>query len=332
MDSPSFPSRRWAAPLAAGLLAAAATALPAAALAQGTYPERPVRLVVGFAPGGSDISGRIVAQKLSQLWGQQIFVDNKPGAAGNIGADIVAKAAPDGHTLLLAVNSYTINTVVYKGLSWDLLRDFAPLGRYAYSPMVVVVNDKLPVRTLAELTAYAKANPGKLNYGSAGPATAPHLATEEFAHKLGLNVTHIPYKGSAPSVQALLANEVQFSFGAQSAFDAFIKAGRLRPLAVTTATRQPTLPDLPTIKEAVGLDFQAEIWYGLLAPAKTPAAIVNKISEDLKKVLADPDTQARLREAGVQPSYMTSTEMGELMRQNVASWREVVNRVKISLD
>lgn len=325
------PSRR----LATRHLAAALTmgaALPLTALAQGNYPQRSVRLVVGFAPGGSDISARIVAQKLSQLWGQQIFVDNKPGAGGNIGADIVSKAAPDGYTLLLAVNSYTINTVAYKGLSWDLLRDFAPLGRYGYSPMVVVVNEKMPAKTLAELVSHAKANPGKLNYASAGPATAPHLATEEFAHKLGLSMVHVPYKGSAPGVQALLSDEVQFSFGAQSAFDAFIKAGRLRPLAVTTPTRQPGLPDVPTIQEAIGMDFDAEIWYGLLAPAKTPPAIVNKVSEDLKKVLADPDTQTRLRDVGVQPSYMSAPEMAQLMQRNVATWKGVISRLKLSLD
>jgi len=326
-----FPARRAAIRRAAGALALA-MGMPLLASAQGAYPDRTVRLVVGFAPGGSDISGRIIAQKLSQLWGQNVIVDNKPGAGGNIGADIVSKAAPDGYTLLLAVNSYTINTVAYKGLSWDLLRDFTPLGRYGNSPMVVVVNDKLPVRTMTELVNYAKANPGKLNYGSAGPATAPHLATEEFSHRTGLSMTHIPYKGSAPSVQALLANEVQLSFGAQSAFDAFIKAGRLRPLAVTTATRQPLLPDIPTIKEATGLDFDAEIWYGLIGPAKLPPAIVAKISEDLRKVVADPDTQARLRAAGVQASYMNSGEMGDLMKRNVATWRSVVERIKISID
>ncbi|MES2480759.1 MAG: tripartite tricarboxylate transporter substrate binding protein [Pseudomonadota bacterium] len=306
--------------------------LPLASFAQGTFPDKPVRMVVGFAPGGSDISARIVAQKLSLLWGQSVFVDNKPGAGGNIGADIVSKAAPDGYTILLTVNSYTINTTAYKGLSWDLLRDFVALGRYAYSPMVVVVNDKLPVRTMAELVAYAKANPGKLNYGSAGLATAPHLAAESFSQATGLTMTHVPYKGSGPSVQALLANEVQLSFGAQSAFDAFIKAGRLRPLAVTTATRQAALPDLPTVKEATGVDFDAEIWYGLAAPAKTPQAVVNKIGDDLRKVMADPDTQSRLREAGVQPSYMTPGEMGQLMQKNVATWREVITRIKLSLD
>lgn len=324
-------SRRATLKHAAGLLAFT-LGMPLMASAQGAFPDRPVRLVVGFAPGGSDISARIIAQKLSQLWGQQVLVDNKPGAGGNIGAEIVAKAAPDGYTLLMAVNSYTINTVVYKGLSWDLLRDFTPLGRFGALPMVVVVNEKMPVRTMNEFVSFAKANPGKLNYGTAGPATAPHMATEEFSHKAGLSMAHIPYKGSGPSVQALLADEVQVSFGAQSAFDAFIKAGRLRPLAVTTAARQPQLPDVPTIKEATGIDFDADIWYGLLGPAKLPPAVASKISDDLRKVMADPDTLNRLRDVGVQPAYLSPADMGELMRRNVATWRSVVSRIKISLD
>ena len=173
------------------------------------FPERPVRLVVGFAPGGSDIGGRIVAQKLSELWGQPVVVENKAGAAGNIGADAVAKAAPDGYTMLLFVNSYTINTTVHKNLSWDLLRDFAPVGRYVSSPMVVVVNDKLPVKSLRELIDYAKAHPGKLNFGSAGSGTAPHLVGEQFALQTGMKMVHVPYKGSAPSVTGLLADEVE---------------------------------------------------------------------------------------------------------------------------
>lgn len=331
MTLPGVRSRRVALGHAAGLLALT-LGVPLAASAQSAFPDRPVRLVVGFAPGGSDISARIIAQKLSQLWGQQVLVDNKPGAGGNIGAEIVAKAAPDGYTLLMAVNSYTINTVVYKGLSWDLLRDFTPLGRFGALPMVVVVNEKMPVRTMTEFVSFAKANPGKLNYGTAGPATAPHMATEEFSHKAGLSMAHIPYKGSGPSVQALLADEVQVSFGAQSAFDAFIKAGRLRPLAVTTAARQPQLPDVPTIKEATGIDFDADIWYGLLGPAKLPPAVASKISDDLRKVMADPDTLNRLRDVGVQPAYLSPADMGELMRRNVATWRSVVSRIKISLD
>ena len=309
-----------------------AVTLAAAGPALADYPDKPVRLVVGFAPGGSDISGRIVALKLSQLWGQQVLVDNRPGAGGNIGADVVARAAPDGYTLLLGVNSYTINTTVYRNLSWDLLRDFAPIGRYGASPLVVVVNDKSPVKTMPEFMAYAKANPGKLNYGSAGAGTAPHLAVELFAQKTGLNPTHIPYKGSAPSVTALLADEVQFTFGALSAFDAFIKAGKLRPLAVTTAKRSSQLPNVPTLIESGIADFDVDIWYGLLAPAKTPEPVIRKLTDDLRKVLADPDTQAKLRDAGVETAYLGPQQLADLMKRDVERWRQVSTRIKLTLD
>ena len=313
--------------LGAGLLAAA-TAGPA----HGAFPDRAVKIVVGFAPGGSDISARILAQKLGELWKQPVVVDNRPGAAGNIGADAVAKSPADGYTLLLCVNSYTINTSVYKNLSWDLLRDFAPVGRYAASPLVVVVNAKSPIKSVQELTAYAKANPGKINYGSAGAGTAPHLAAELFAIQAGMDITHIPYKGSAPSVTALVADEVQLSFGALSAFDSFIKSGRLRPLAVTTARRSAQLPDLPTVAEGGIAGFDVDIWYGFLAPAKTPPAIVKQLSDDLAKVMADPDTQAKIRNAGLEPAYLDSAQMGELMKRDVARWRDVANRVKLSLE
>ena len=296
------------------------------------FPDKPVRLVVGFPPGGSDISARIVANKLSQLWGHQVIVDNRAGAAGNIGADAVARAAPDGYTLLLCVNSYTINTTVYRNLTWDLLKDFASVGRYAASPLVVVVNDKLPVKNFSDLLVYARANPGKLNYGSAGTGTAPHLAVELFLQKTNLNIAHIPYKGSAPSVTALLADEVQLSFGALSAFDGFIKSGRLRPIAVTTSARYERLADVPTLKESGIADFDVDIWYGLLAPAKTPSAILKKLSDDLKKVLADPDTQAKLRESGVEPAFLDPLQMDELMKRDVTRWREVANRIQLKLD
>ena len=306
----------------AAMLAAAAHA----------FPDRPVRLVVGFAPGGSDISARLVGQKLSELWGQPVVVDNRPGAAGNIGADLVAKAAPDGYTILLLVNSYTINTTVYRNLPWDLLRDFAPIGRYATSPMVVVVNDKMPVKNFAEFVAFAKANRGKINYGSAGTGTAPHLAGELFALRSGIEMTHVPYKGSGPSVTALVADEVQVSFGAMSAFDALVQQGRLRALAVTTAARFARLPEVPTVSESGIPGFDVDIWYGLLAPAKTPPAIVKKLSDDLARVMADPDLLSKLRERGLEPAYLDSAKTGDLMKQDVVRWREVINKLKLSLE
>ena len=296
------------------------------------FPERPVRLVVGFAPGGSDIGGRILAQKLSELWGQAVVVENKPGAAGNIGADAVAKAAPDGYTMLLFVNSYTINTTVHKNLSWDLLRDFAPVGRYVSSPMVVVVNDKLPVKSLRELIDYAKAHPGKLNFGSAGSGTAPHLVGEQFALQTGLKMVHVPYKGSAPSVTGLLADEVQLSFAASSSVDAFIKDGRLKPLAVTTSRRDPHYPELPTIAEAGVPGFDADIWYGFVVPAKTPKDIVRKLTDDLARVMADADTQSKLRQRGLEPAWLGADAMGELMRRDVARWKDVATKINLTLD
>lgn len=244
-----------------------AVGLLLAATAQ-AFPERSVRMVVGFAPGGSDISGRLIGQKLSDLWGQSVVVDNKPGAAGNIGADLVAKAVPDGHTILLLVNSYTINTSIYKNLSWDLLRDFAPIGRYAVSPMVLVVNDKIPVKNFSEFVAYSKANRGKVNYGSAGTGTAPHLAGELFAMRSGIEMTHIPYKGSAPSVTALVADEVQASFGAMSAFDGMVKQGRLRALAVTTAARFPSCQTCPRSQRVVCLALTLTFGMAFLPPPR----------------------------------------------------------------
>lgn len=296
------------------------------------YPDKPVRLVVGFAPGGSDLSARLLAQRLSEIWGQAVVVENKPGAAGNIGADFVAKAPADGHTLLLLVNSYTINTTLYKNLNWDLIRDFAPVSRYANSPMVLVVNEKLPAKTFAEFLAYAKTNNGKLNYGSAGTGTAPHLAGEMFALRSGLSMVHIPYKGSAPSVTALVADEVQFSFGAMSAFDSMVKAGRLRPLAVTTATRFGRMPEIPTVIESGIAGFDADIWYGIVAPAKTPAAIVKKISDDIAKVVAEPEIQAKLRDRGLEPAYLDSAKTSELIKQDVSRWKEIIQRLKLTLD
>ena len=306
----------------ASLLAAAAHA----------FPDRPVRLVVGFAPGGSDISARLVGQKLSELWGQPVIIDNRPGAAGNIGADVVAKAVPDGHTILLLVNSYTINTSLYRNLPWDLLRDFAPIGRYATSPMVVVVNDKMPVKNFAEFVAYAKANAGKINYGSAGTGTAPHLAGELFALSSGIDMTHIPYKGSGPSVTALVADEVQVSFGAMSAFDGLVQQGRLKPLAVTTATRFSRLPNVPTVAESGVAGFDVDIWYGLLAPAKTPPAIVKKISDDLARVMTDPDLLSKLKDRGLEPAYLDNVKTGQLLKQDVQRWRDIISKLKLSLD
>ena len=315
--------RRGACAAVLGLLAACAHA---------AFPERPVRIVSGFQPGGADVSARLIGQKLQELWGQPVILDNKPGAAGNLGADAVARSPADGYTLLLFVNSYTINTSVYKNLGWDLLRDFAPVGRYGSSPMVVVVNAELPVKDVRGLVAYGKSHPGALNYGSAGIATAPHLVVEWFAASTGLQATHVPYRGSAPSVVGLLGGEVQFAFGALSAFEPTIRDGRVRALAVTTAQRWAGLPELPTLAEQGMPGFDADIWYGFMVPAATPAPIVQKLSKDLQTVLSDPDLQAKLRGRGVEPAYLDPKQSAELIRKDVARWREVAERIKLRLD
>jgi len=209
-----------------------------------------VRILVGFAPGGSDIGGRIVTQKLSAMWGQPVVIEIRAGASGNIAADVVAKLAPDGYTVLLYVNSCAINRTVYRSLGWDLLRDFAPVARYAAVPMVLVVDSKLPLKTVPELVAYGKENRGKLNYSSAGSGTANHLAAELFASGSGLEMTHVPYKGGATSVMAVIQGEVQLSIGGLTSFDADMRSGRVRPLALTTDARSPLLPDLPTVAES----------------------------------------------------------------------------------
>lgn len=312
------------------LLAAALLAMSAAVQAE--WPEKPVRLLVGFAPGGSDIGGRILAQKLSEMWGRPVVVDNRPGAAGNIAADAVAKSPPDGYTMLLFVNSYTINTSVYKGLQWDAVRDFTPVGRYALSPMIVVVNPKFPAKSLKEMTDFAKANPRKLFFGSAGSGTAPHLVGELYAMKTGVEITHVPYKGSAPSITGLVSGDVQLSFAASSSVAAFIKDGRLRPLAVTTSKRDPQFPDLPTVEQAGIPAFDADIWYAFVMPAKTPPAIIKKASDDLKAALADPDVQAKLRQNGLEPAYLGPDETAALIKRDVARWKEVATRINLVLE
>ncbi|NYT22403.1 tripartite tricarboxylate transporter substrate binding protein [Alcaligenaceae bacterium] len=325
---------KWARTLLAAFCMSGACVAAAHAAPADNYPERPVKLVVGFAPGGSDISARLVADRLSKLWGQPVVVDNRPGAAGNIGAANVANATPDGYTILLLVNSYTINTTVYNNLTWDLLRDFKAIGRYAVSPMAVVVNSKLPVKTLAEFIDYAKAKPGELNYGSAGVGTAPHLAVEVFNERTGIDMTHVAYKGSAPSVTALAADEVQVAFGAMSAFDGLVKAGTLRPLAVTTAERFSQLPDVPTIVESnVGVtDFDLNIWYGFLAPAGTPDAIVQKLSDDLGTVMKDPGLQEELRQRGMEPAYLDHKATTKQLEQDVEFWAQIAKRLNLSLN
>ncbi len=304
------------------LLLAAMCALPA--LAQ-NYPSRPIKLVVGFPPGGGvDINARLLAPKLSEYLGQQFVVDNKPGAGTNIANEFVAKAAPDGYTLLLTSPALAINMSLYSKLSFDTLRDFAPVSMFSESPNLLLVPATLPVANAKELVARAKSMPGKLNFSSAGPGTSQHLAGVLLMMRTGITAVHIPYKGSAPSLTALIAGEVDFSFANVTAVQGYIKAGRLRALAITAPKRDAQLPEVPTMKEA-GIDgVEVSVWFGVFAPVATPKEIVQTLASAIQRPARDGDMRKRLHEQGAEPVGSTPEQFTRFMRDEIARWAEVV--------
>jgi tripartite-type tricarboxylate transporter receptor subunit TctC len=304
------------------LLLAAAIALPAAAQ---NYPTRPVRLIVGFAPGGGvDINARMLAPKLSEYLGQQVVVENVPGAGTNIANERVARAAPDGYTLLINTAALAINMALYRDLPFDALRDFAPVSVFSESPNVLVVNAKLAARNVKELVAMARSAPGKLNYSSAGVGTTQHLAAELFKLRTGTFIVHIPYKGTAPSMTALIAGEVDLSFANIPSIQGHLKSGRLRALAATAARRDPQLPDVPTMKEAGVEGVEVVVWYGVLAPSGTPREIVHRLADGIQRATHDTEVRKRMLEQGAAPVGNTPEEFGKLLREEVARWAEVV--------
>jgi tripartite-type tricarboxylate transporter receptor subunit TctC len=304
------------------VLLAAAIAFPGAAQ---NYPSRPVRLIVGFAPGGGvDINARLLAPKLSEYLGQQVVVENVPGAGTNIANERVARAAPDGYTLLINTAAVAINMSLYRNLPFDTLRDFVPVSVFSQSPNVLVVNAKLPAQNVKELVAMARSSPGKLNYSSAGVGTTQHLAAELFKLRTGTFIVHIPYKGTAPSMTALIAGEVDLSFANIPSIQGHLKSGRLRALAATASRRDPQLPEVPTMKEAGVAGVEVVVWYGVLAPAGTPREIVQKLSEGIQRATRDADVRKRMLEQGAEPVGSTPEEFGKLLREEVARWAEVV--------
>ena len=304
------------------VLLAAAIALPAAAQ---PYPSRPIRLIVGFAPGGGvDINARMLAPKLSEYLGQQVVVENVPGAGTNIANERVAKSAPDGYTLLINTAAVAINMSLYRNLPFDTLRDFAPVSVFSESPNVLVVNAKLAAQNVKELVAMARGAPGKLNYSSAGVGTTQHLAAELFKLRTGTFIVHIPYKGTAPSMTALIAGEVDLSFANIPSIQGHLKSGRLRALAATAARRDPQLPEVPTMKEAGVEGVEVVVWYGVLAPAATPRDIVNKLADGIARTTRDPEIRKRMLEQGAEPVGSTPEEFAKLLREEVARWAEVV--------
>jgi tripartite-type tricarboxylate transporter receptor subunit TctC len=304
-------------------LAGAAIAAPTLAYGE-TYPTRPVHMVVGFAAGGgADIMARLIGAPLGERLGQQIVVDNRPGAGTNIGTEVVAKASPDGYTLLLANSPNTINATLYDNLSFDFVRDFAPVASIGRVPLVMVVNPSLPVQTIPEFIAYAKANPGKVNMGSGGNGAPDHMSGELFKAMAGVPIQHVPYRGVAPAIADLLGGQNQVIFGTMPAVISLVKSGKLRALGVTTAVRSDQLPDVPTIGEFVP-GYEASQWYGISAPKGTPADVIEKLNREVNVVLADPKIVAKLAELGASVVAGTPADFGKLVADETAKWAKVV--------
>ena len=313
-------------------LAAVAVTLPSASryvLAQ-AYPTRPVRIIVGFPAGvAPDIIARVIGQALSERLGQQFIVENRPGAGSNIGAEIVVRAPPDGYALLLAVSSGAINATLYSNLSFNFIRDIAPVAMIGLAPFVMVVNPKLPTRTVPEFIAYAKANPGKINMASQGNGLASHLMGELFKMMAGVNLVHVPYSGSFAA--DLLGGQVQVAFVPITSVIEYIKDARLRPLAVTTATRVELLPDAPTMGEFLS-GYDATGWNGIGAPRRTPSAIIEKLNKEIDAIVLDPVMKARLISLGVEPLSMTPAEFGKRIADDTEKWAKVIKFAKIKAE
>ncbi len=315
-------------------LAAGAAALPAASrLAHADiYPSRPARIVVGFTAGGAtDIQARLVSDWLSQRMGQQFIVDNKPGASGNIGTETVAKSPPDGYTLLQVVTPHAINAALFSNLSFDFLRDIAPVSQIARLAYVVTVNPSVPVKTIPELIAYAKANPGKINYGSAGQGTPQNIACELFKMMTGVELVHVPYRGGALAINDLLSGQLQVVFAPVSEAIQQIKAGKLRALAVTTAARLDVFPDLPTVGDSVP-GYEASGFGGIGVPRNTPTEIIDKLNKEINAGLADSKIKTRLVELGGTVAGGTPAEFAAVLAEATAKWAKVIKAAGIKVE
>ena len=304
------------------------------ALAQGAFPTHAVTMIVPFPPGGgTDTGARIVAQKLGAKWGQTVIVENKGGAAGSIGADMVAKAKPDGYTILMGnIGTQAINPSLYKKLPYDPVTAFAPISLVAELPLAMMVNPAVPAASAKEFVALAKSQPGKLSYSSSGAGGAPHLAAEMFKEATGTFILHVPYRGGGPAISDLLAGHVQVSFMTVLEASGHVKAGKLRALAVTSSKRVGALPDVPTLAETVVPGFNSISWIGLLAPAATPKDVVEKISADVREVLAADDVKAKLLELGAIPSGNTPAEFQQLIAADTKRYAQVIKDKKITVD
>lgn len=323
--------RQW---IIGATAAAVAMALGQSALAQGKFPERAITIVVPSAPGGStDFTARLIAEPLSRALGQPVVVENKAGASGNIGNQQVAKAKPDGYTLLLAYSGYQVgNPHLFKKAGWDPIKDFAPVAMLTRAPQVVAARGNLPVNNLRELVAFAKANPDKLNYASSGNGSIQHIAGELFKQMTGTSLTHVPYKGAGPAVQDLLGGQVDLFFTTPASVVSHIKADKLKGLAVTSNSRLSSLPQVPTTRESDLKDFTLDSWFALYAPAGTPNEVVQQLNAEIVKILASPDVKKKAEDAGTMVEHMGPAQLGEYTRKELAYWGRVIQDAKISAD
>ena len=290
------------------------------------YPAKPIRMVVPFAAGAgsNDIMARLIAQKLSESFGQQVVVDNRPGASGIIGCDIVAKAQPDGYTVLMMSLTLAVNPSLFRKLPFDSERDFAPVTMVASAPLMLVVHPSVPAKSVAELVAYAKANPNRLNFGSGGPGATPHLAGEMFKLLAGVQMTHVPYKGGAPALADLVGGQIQLMLENIPGTLPFVKAGKLRALAVTDAKRSPAIPDLPTLDEAGLKGYELVGWNGLFLPRGTATPVVTKLYSDTRQALLLPDIKERLAQMGAEGVGNTPAQFAAFIKAEIAKWAKVV--------
>jgi tripartite-type tricarboxylate transporter receptor subunit TctC len=311
--------KKWI-PLVFALLA------PLQVLAQ-AWPSKPVKLVVPYPPGGpTDIVARVVAERLTAQTGQSFIVDNRAGAGGNLGADIVAKAPADGYTLLVATTAHAINKSLFKNLNYDVQRDFTPVSLLTQGPLVLVVNPAFPAKNVGELIALAKARPGSVSFASSGNGQSTHLAAELFASMAGAPMMHVPYKGSAPALNDLIAGQVPLMFDTMLSAMPHVKSGRLRALAITGAERSPAAPDLPTVAESGLPGYQAYAWNGLLAPAGTPPAVVNRLSEELKTALTQPAVQEKFSAQGFAATWTAPAQTATFLETEIEKWGRIVQQ------
>ena len=324
--------RRTLAALAATLLAASIAVAPAAH-AQGAYPDKPIRFIVPYPPGGgTDVIARIVQERFAQILGQPIVIDNRGGAAGSLGTEVAAKAAPDGYTVLFTLSSHTINPAIYAHLPFDTVRDFIPVGTVASLPQILVANLQFPPNTVAELTALAKAKPGTISFASVGNGSPGHLAGELYKLRTGTQLTHVPYRGGGPAVTDVVGGHVPLLWVSIPAAAQFVKQGKLKALAVSTTKRSAAFPDVPTMQEAGVADFNVDSWYAMFVPAKTPKPIVDKLNAALNAIVHDPVIRDRLLQQGAEGVGGTSEALAKIVDDELPRWAKLAKDANIRAD